>query len=227
MLIAEDLLLLVFDDEEGKPLAGVNNLEYSLAGALLIELAMLGRVDVTDESDDGKQGRLVLRDSSPTGNEALDIALETIAKVEGRKPKDAVSPLSDGGKLSGRLLAGLADRGVLRREQGKVLKLFPVTRWPAEDSRHEEATRAELERVLVHGAEPAERTGALISLLAGMGVTKRIVEGPDQKLIESRAKEIAEGNWASEAMRKAVEQVTAAVMIAVFVPAIVTTTTAT
>ncbi|TKG66981.1 GOLPH3/VPS74 family protein [Prauserella endophytica] len=222
MLIAEDLLLLVFDDTEGKPVSGVHNLEYSLAGALLIELAMLGRVDVTPESDDGKAGRLAVRDDSPAGHGVLDGALATLSTMEGRKPKDAIGPLTGQG-LSERLLAGLAERGILRREEGRILKLFPVTRWPAEDSRDEERTRAELDRVLVHGEDPGERTGALIALLTGMGVVTRVVESDDPGLVERRAKEIAEGNWAGEAMRKAVEEMTAAVMVALFVPTILTT----
>ena len=31
------------------------------------------------------------------------------------------------------LLTGLADRGVLRADEGKVLGIFPTTRWPAVD----------------------------------------------------------------------------------------------
>ncbi|MFC4000313.1 GPP34 family phosphoprotein [Prauserella oleivorans] len=220
MLIAEDLLLLVFDDDAGTPISGVHNLEYSLAGALLIELTQLGRVDITTEADAGRPGRLVLRDPTPTGLPALDDALAKLATMQGRKPKDVIGPLA-GNRLSERLLTGLADRGILRREQGKVLKLFPVTRWPAADSRHEEQTRAELARVLVDGEQPSGRAAALIALLAGMGVVKRAVETDDPKAAERRAKEIAEGNWASEATHKAVEEVTAAVMTAVFVPTII------
>ncbi len=52
MLIAEDLLLLAYDDEKGKPVGVISHLEHSLAGALLVELALLDRVDVTEEGDE-------------------------------------------------------------------------------------------------------------------------------------------------------------------------------
>ncbi|WP_199434978.1 GOLPH3/VPS74 family protein [Qaidamihabitans albus] len=224
MLIAEDLLLLVFDDESGKPIDGASNLEYSLAGALLIELAMLGRVDVTDGTEGDKPGRLVLRDATPTDRTALDEALEKLSTLEGRKAKDVIGPLA-GDKLSQRLLAGLAERGILRREQGRILGLFPTTRWPAEDSEHEVGVRDALRRALVDGERPGERTVALIALLVGMGVVKRVVASSEPKETERRAKEIAEGNWAGDAMRRAVEEMTAAVMTAVFVPTIIATTT--
>ncbi|OZM74240.1 GPP34 family phosphoprotein [Amycolatopsis antarctica] len=222
MLIAEDLVLLVFDDETGKPVSGASNLEYALAGALLIELATHGRVDVTDESAK-KPGRLTVGDTSPLGHPVLDDALAKLSTMDGKKPKDAISPLS-GDNLSGRLLEALAERGVLRKEKGKVLGLFPTTSWPAEDSRHEEQVRAGLHRVLVDGGKPTEREGALISLLAAIDLAEKTIEGPDPKLVKSRAKEIAEGNWASEAMRKAVEEVTAAVMVAIMVPTVIMTT---
>ncbi|PRX47287.1 Golgi phosphoprotein 3 GPP34 [Prauserella shujinwangii] len=220
MVIAEDLLLLLFDDESGKPAEGVRNLGYSLAGALLIELAMQGRVDVSDGTGEEKAGRLVVLDETPTGTPVLDDALGGLAGLAGRKPKDVIGPLARD-DLRGRLLDGLADRGVLRREEGRILGLFPTTRWPAEDSGHEAAVRDGLRRVLVDGERPDERMGALIALLVGMGVVRRVVDGPDPKAVERRAKEIAEGNWAGDAMRRAVDEMTAAVMAAVFVPTIV------
>ncbi|SFP97182.1 Golgi phosphoprotein 3 (GPP34) [Amycolatopsis arida] len=223
MVIAEDLLLLAFDDDTGKPISGVSNLELSLAGALLIELAMLGRVGLAVEGESVKKGRLVLRDSTPTGHPALDDALDKLGKLEGRKPQDAIRPLS-GDDLSNRLLAGLADRGILRREQGRVLGIFPTTRWPAEESRHEEEVRAGLRRVLVDGGAPTEREAAMIALLSAMKLAGRVVDAPDRKLVERRAKEIAEGNWVSDAMGKVTEEITTAVMVAVFVPTIVSTT---
>ena len=46
-LIAEDLLLLLLDDDTGKASAGVSSyLDYALAGALLAELALTGAVFV-------------------------------------------------------------------------------------------------------------------------------------------------------------------------------------
>ncbi|MBN6037398.1 GPP34 family phosphoprotein [Amycolatopsis sp. 195334CR] len=220
MLIAEDLVLLVFDDETGKPDSMVTNLPYALAGALLIELGIENRIGV-----DGK-GRLELLDRTPPAHPVLADALVKLEKFDGRKPKDAISPLS-GQKLTERLLEGLADRGVLRREEGKVLKLFPVTRWPAEDSAHEESLRSKLNAVLVDGEEPDERTAALVAVLAAIKAASKVLDLPeraDRKVVDQRAKEIAEGDWGSTATRKAIDELMVAVMTAVMIPAIVTTT---
>ncbi|GAB3491899.1 GOLPH3/VPS74 family protein [Amycolatopsis cihanbeyliensis] len=224
MLIAEDLLLLVFEDDTGEPARGVTNLEHLLAGALLIELAMQDKVAVAGEGEQAQEGRLVLRDGTPTGQPVLDEALEKLGELDGGKPQQAIGALA-GNQLSTRLLTGLADRGILRRERGRILGIFPTTRWPAEDSAHEDGIRAGLRRVLVDGEDPGEREVALISLLSATKSAGKAVETDDAKLVDERAKKIAEGNWVSDAMGKAVEEITAAVMVAVFVPTILTATT--
>ncbi|MPY79019.1 MAG: GPP34 family phosphoprotein [Actinophytocola sp.] len=210
MLLAEDLLLLSYDDDTGRK-SGVGNLDYALAGAVLIELAERGRLDVTEK------GRLTLTDDAPTGETVLDDWLGKAAKYEGKKPKDAVPSLSSG--LADRLFAMLAERGILREEKGKVLGIFPTTRWPAQDTSHELALRERLRAVLVDGADPDERTAPLIALLSAVDAVGEVVDKHERKDAKQRAAQIAEGNWASAETKKAVEELTAAVVVAVVVPA--------
>lgn len=127
MLIAEDLLLLLYDDESGKPIAGNPGLDYALAGAVVIELTLLGKVDVAGDGDTVKPGRLKVLDTTPTGDAVLDERLAILAQKAGAKPKDLMGKLSK--KLRDQLLVRLAERGVLEADKGKVLGLFPVTRW--------------------------------------------------------------------------------------------------
>jgi hypothetical protein len=210
MLIAEDLLLLLYDDETGKPIAGSPGLDYALAGAVLIELTLSRKVDITT------QGRLEVLDRAPTGDPILDERLSYIADKPGKKPKNQVGALSK--RLREQLLARLADRGVLEADQGKVLGLFPVTRWPAKDARHESEVRAKLESVLKVGTAPDERTGALIALLSALNVVPKVVtDAVDKRALKQRAKEIADSDWAAAAVKKAVTEMQAAVTAAIVV----------
>jgi hypothetical protein len=45
-------LLLLYDDETGKPITWSPGLDYALAGAVLIELTLLGKVDIAGDGDD-------------------------------------------------------------------------------------------------------------------------------------------------------------------------------
>jgi Golgi phosphoprotein 3 (GPP34) len=208
MIIAEDLLLLLYADATGKAVVDRTKVDHALAGAVLIELAMAGRVDIAGENDVERKGRLVVRDRSPLGDDVLDDALRTIDDKEGRKPQDVLGKLAK--RLRDRLLDRLADRGVLERREEKVLGLFPTTRWPAADAQREAEVRSQLDAALLLGKEPDPRTGALVAMLSAIDVLPKVVDAPDRKAVRQRAKQIAESAWAADAVRKAVESVQAA-----------------
>jgi Golgi phosphoprotein 3 (GPP34) len=75
VLIAEDLLLLVTDDASGRLSAPVAQVDAGLGGANLVELTLMGKVDLSGAGDAGKPGRIIVRDPSPTGDAVLDAAL--------------------------------------------------------------------------------------------------------------------------------------------------------
>jgi len=213
MLIAEDLLLLLTDDHSGKAQVDGTKLDHALAGAVLLELTLSGAVDLAGAQDSVKPGRVVIRNSGATGDGVLDEGLRRVARKAGRKPKDVVPALTKG--LRAQLYEQLAGRGIVQAERDKVLGLFPRTRWPVADSEHERRIRTQLRDQLVHGVSADERTGALISLLSAIDAVSTVIDprdaGLDKRELNNRAKAIAEGQWASEAVRKAVEAVNAGV----------------
>ena len=236
MLILEDYLLLTLDDVTGKAVVDASYREQVAAGALLLELALLGRADLAGDGDGGRVGRIVVRDASATGNPLLDEALDVVRSREGSKPKALVGPLAKL-KPASRAIASLAERGVLRREHGRVLGIFPTTRWPAADSRHEDGVRAALWRVLVDGAVPDERTAAVVTILSATGQAGRVLaaggdrgapavaeagvewSGARRREVDRRAKEIASESWASAAVKAYVDEVTAVILVGATVAA--------
>lgn len=216
MLIAEELLLLVTDDGTGKLTVSSHEVDVALGGALLIELTLMQRVDVAGEGEHVRQGRLVVKDAGPTGIDLLDEALEKIARKQGKKPQDVVTSLVK--TLRPRLYERLAKQGVLSEQRVKTLGLFPATRWPAHDSAHEEALRRGLETALRNGLAGEPRTAALVSLLHALKAVHKAISpeavGMSKHDLNASAKRISEGDWASAAVRKAIESINATVAIA-------------
>lgn len=215
MLLAEDLLLLAHYDDTGYR-TPADTIELALAGAMLIDLAEHGRVDVVEDTEAGGAYRLEVVDRTPTGHPLLDEWLVKTLETGLSKPTDVVLALA--GKLADRLMAGLNDRGILRRQPGTVPNLIPMARWPSEDAHHEQDLLDQLRRVLVDGAQPDQRTAALISVLTAIDGVPPVAGGADRDKIGVRAKEIAEGHWTSENTRRAVEEITAVVMLSIMVP---------
>ena len=77
--------------------------------------------------------------------------------------------------------------------------------WPTVDSAHEEEVRRRLSDVLVRGLTPDQRTAALVALLHAVGRAHKVVaaEGLPAGAVKARAKEIAEGAWAAQAVKDA------------------------
>ncbi|WP_415973142.1 GOLPH3/VPS74 family protein [Rhodococcus sp. 077-4] len=221
-LIAEDLLLLLLDDHSGKPLADSTKLPRVLAGALVVELAMGGSLRITGPGEQVKKDHVAI-----SGNPPADALLRRVFDLVGTasrpmKPQKVIEKSQK--NLAKELAARLAAQGFVTERHDKVLGLFPTTAWPARDTSREKALRDALRSTLVDGTTPQPQTAALISLISAVDLTHKVIVDADKKFLKQRAKQIAEGEWAGAAVRKAVSDVNTAVMAAVMVPVIVSTT---
>jgi len=160
MLLAEDLLLLVTDDGSGQLSAPAAQVDAGLAGANLVELALMNKVDLSAEGEAGKPGRIIVKDPSPADDDILDAALEILAANQGKKPSVVIRPLSK--NLRQALYERLAAAGVVRAERGKILGIFSTRTWPAQDASHEAQARDLLTQALVQQTPPDTRSAALI-----------------------------------------------------------------
>jgi len=212
MLIAEDLLLLVTDDASGRLSAQEAQVDAGLGGANLVELTLMRKVDLSGETDEGKPGRIVVLDPSPAGDEVLDAALEILSAHQGKKPSAVIKPLSK--NLRRTLYERLAASGLVRAEQGRALGIFPVHRWPAQNASHDTEVRRLVTQALTQQTAPDTRTATLIALLHALKCEHKIVDprpyGLSRRQLRARAEEIAEGNLASEAVRKVINEMIAA-----------------
>ena len=214
-LIAEDVLLLMLDDDTGAFVAA-DKLKPALAGSVLAELALLGAVEIESGKGWWKRTRVVLDDDATVGvsDPLLRSALDDIGE-KSRSPEDLVNRL--GKNLPQQLCTRLAERGILRREESKILGLFPRTRWPAADSAHEAGLRRALQRALVEGEDPDDRIGTVIAVLLAADVLSKVVDrGPlSRRALKTRAEQIADAGWATEAVRQAIRAAQTAVAAAV------------
>ena len=219
-LIAEDLLLLLLDDESGT-LAHSEQVQPLLGGALLLELALAERIEVAEKTGMWSTPKVEVLEGAPLEDPLLVESIGTVAE----KPRSAQDLVNRLGKdTKDVLLKRLADRGLVRPVQDKVLGLFPRTTWPATDRTHEAAVRDLLQGALVNGLTPDTRTSALIALLSAVDQAHKIIDRGDlpAKEVKHRAKEISEGAWAAKAVKDAVAAAQAAI-----VAVIVSTTVAT
>ena len=203
-LIAEDVLLLLLDETKGT-VSAWGNTDAVLGGAVLAELGVLGLATVDEKKSIWRAAKVHATGGAPADlDPVLAEALATIAEKD-RKASTLVTKIGKG--LKDRLAAGLAQRRILERKDGKRLGLVPRTTWPAADTSRADQLRRKITVCLADGARPDERTAAIIALLWAADEAHKAVAtntAATKRQLKKRAKEIAEGQWAAKAVKDAI-----------------------
>ncbi len=209
MTLTEELVLVLLSPATGRAVVDSTSLDRAIGGALLLDLATRERLSA---DGDGARARLSVVDAAPTGDSLLDAALAKLDKP--LKAQKAVERLARGTRTL--VLERLAEAGLVRRERPRLLGVLPVTTWTPGDSAKE--LRGRVAGVLQDGAQPDRHLALLISLVHAVKAEHKVVDGPRRQL-RARAAEVAEGEWAGQAVRKAVQAVQSSVAAAIAVSA--------
>ncbi|NMR19793.1 GPP34 family phosphoprotein [Cellulomonas fimi] len=174
MLIAEDLLLLLIDERTGTTLLTGSRLDHALAGAVLAELTLLGRVEVVASGARHTTSEVVVRDAGPVGDDVLDEVLQCLSRGPGTGRLNEVLRRCGAG-LAVSLQDRLAERGLLRREERRVLWVITTQRWfVAAPGRRAELLDT-VEEVVLRDSLAAPREAALVRVLGSTGQTHLVL----------------------------------------------------
>ena len=207
MSLTEDLVLLLLDPGTGRAVVDSTSLDRAIGGALLLDLATRERITA---DGDGARARLSVASAAPTGDPLLDTALARLEKPV--RAQRAVERLARGTRTP--VLERLAERGLVRHERNRLLGILPISTWTPGDVAKE--LRGRVTAVLLDGGQPDQHLAMLISLVHAVKAEHKVVDGPRRQL-RARAAEVADGEWAGQAVRKAVQAVQASVLTAIAV----------
>ena len=199
--LCEQLLLLLLNSDR-QPVAGKTT-GYLLAGALLADLVLRGRVDIAGPAEIVQPGRVLVRGAMPTGDALLDTALERVRQHHGAEPSTVIGPLSKGTRKAA--LERLTGAGIVRVSSRMVLGLFPVRSWPLVHPWHAARARLTVQATVEHGSSPDTETAMLISLLLAGGVLHQVQPTTDRKAQTLWVQQLVQDNWVALATRKALQ----------------------
>lgn len=226
--LLDDVALLLRDDR-GRPVTLSLPTGALLAGAAMAQLALDGAVRLTEAHEPGVRAGRLVRTGEPPSDPRLTPLLD---RMDGRRPKDAVSRLTSWGigrgageRLDTSVLDRLAAEGVFEVRRTTWLGVVPRTEWvpgPRWDVRTAVVERV---RAALAGTGPVDaRTAAAVSLLLAVNALPKVAPpGLDRRALKARAKEISDSQWAATAVKKAVEEMYAAVMVATTVTTVAAT----
>ncbi|MFC4336477.1 GOLPH3/VPS74 family protein [Salininema proteolyticum] len=217
--LPEETLLLLTDDESGKPLVEESKVITALGAAAVIELVLQGSLRMTAKGDARyKAGRLVKTEVLPDDPLLRDL----VEVVHDRKPVHALHRIGGASDWKGRakalresLFDRLVEQRVLTEREGKVLGLFTTRKHLPGTNDLESPVVSRIEDSLFHGADPDDRTAVLVSILNAVGALPRLFPDAKKKDMKARAKEISENAPLNGSFKDALAAVDAALFAAV------------
>lgn len=185
--IAEEMLLLVLDDETGKVNAKlpVHSLRNAMSGALLMDLAFNDRID-TDLH------RLTVVNAEPLGETVLDPVLARIAEEGEILPTAHWVRLfaADYESNRGRLLDRLVSRGILTRRDDRVWWVLGSRHYPMIDGRPLGEVKHRIMDVLLSETIPDPRDIAIICLADACALWRGMIHKRELARLGARVAQI-------------------------------------
>lgn len=203
LTLAEQFLLLALDDESGKLLPMPDRaFDYALAGALLADLARIGRLRVEDDGIHIEPGEAL-------GSPAEDTALKDLSGGKVSSLRGALSHLAgDAHGLRKQVIEQLVDKGILREEEQEIFWIFHFSRYPLADPSSEQAVRQRLKRCLgVPEAYMSESDHLLLALLHVCRMESLVLDDPEAGAFRDAMAHITEHDRIGSAVAGCLEEI--------------------
>ena len=210
-----DKLMLMLLCADGKVIGG-GYADLMLGGAMISELILRGRIDLSGPGEVVKAGRLVVRSTAPVGDDLLDAALQKLIDKPGTRPSFAVRTLVERAAV----LQRLTGEGIVTASPRQVFGPISVASWPTLDGRPAAQVRRDLKLLVDGAARPVPETAVLVMLLHAGGILHKVLPTDDRRAQKAAAKHIARDEWATAEIRKALQEVAAGVTTAIAAVAI-------
>jgi len=200
----EELLLIAIDDDKGTVASSVSgHLPYGLAGALLAELALQEKIYID-------KGRLVLADTSQSGNDIEAEALQIIAAS--KKPRKVQHWINSLGstKYARRVAERLAEKGLVTIEERRILWIIPYDAYPQQDASAKYWVKQRLRSVALGGVAPSARDVTLLSLVKSCDMLGLVFTRDERKTARKEIDELVKREPFGDALRTTLEEIDSA-----------------
>jgi len=219
--LVEEFLLIALDDDKGAFVIDSTHLHYGFAGAILLELATRDKIAVDGDF-------VTLKNARHEPEVALNKTLDMLAASDKpRKVKHWLGKIAHkAGEMKNDTLQRLIDKGILSKEEHKILWIIPNNKYPTSNLNPENKVRERLNQVTIHGAKSEPRDIMLLSLIDVSDLTKEAFRNQsDYKEVKRKINALTDDIRISQAINTSIREIQTAIMIAITTTLVVTTIT--
>ncbi len=202
LTLAEDIILLLLDDDTGK-LASIDlmTLNYAMAGAVLMDLALRNKIDTDLES-------LIVADSTPTGLQMLDTYLDKISSEnKENNTRYWLTELSNYGEdIVDSALNMLVEKKILKTEEKKILWVIGTRVYPMVDDKEEKEVKRRIVDLLMSDEIPTPQDVVLVSLMDTCSLLSTILSDKEVQRLSPRIEQIRKLDLIGQEVTKVLER---------------------
>jgi hypothetical protein len=216
---SREFMLLVYDDNKGRPVITGNDFLYSLAGAVLLELYLKNKISIRD--------KLVYVESYKTsGDVTLDQVMEQIRKSpKNKKIKYWVQKFGfRGNKLKSSILDQMVNSRIYRKKENKVMGLFTCRKYYNSNPGYKKELQQKIRKIVLEESGITEELFILVSLVGTSGLVRKLfTNSTERKFAKRKIKEMIKDNDFGKAISDTIASANAAIVAAVSAGAVVAT----
>lgn len=172
--LAEGLMLIALDDDEGRLLAAAeHSIDSGLIAASILELSLIHKLSFSG-------GKIVVKDSAGTGNKILDGVLKALGgggdTVTNTLTK--LKPLFE--SIQDDVIDMLVQRGILSIESTKLLFIPISERMDNANYAFEQEIRDVLKAVVIKGQKPTPAVVIILSMISNCKILEEVFQEEDE-----------------------------------------------
>lgn len=212
LTLLEEFLLLALDDRTGRlhPLSR-STFDCATAGAILMDLTLRNRID-NDLRD------MFVVDQTPVNDDMLDPVLQVMSLAPVLTPHPIAYWLrqfaDEGEAFREKALHRLEARGIIRREDRKILWVFGTRRYPLVEDKEMREVKQRIMSVVLNDEVPTPHDVMLVSLAESCGLFHYLLSPADANAATARIAQVSRMDLIGQAVAKGVTDIEAAIAMA-------------
>jgi hypothetical protein len=213
LILAEELFILALDAEKGNiPGSLASQLQYGLSGALLADLALMGKIGLDEKK------KLELLDWTLCGDDLLDRTLTKIVSSDRlRKMTHWVKLFSGNSKKTYKELGErLVEKGILQKESRKYLWVIPSDAFPEKDASAKYLIKNNLRAVVFTGKVPDPYVLALLGLVKACNMLDNVFTKDELKMANKLVEQKIQDETIGREVAVTIQEIESAAIAGVF-----------
>ncbi|MCV9385899.1 GOLPH3/VPS74 family protein [Reichenbachiella ulvae] len=198
--LAEGLMLIALDDEEGRLLAAAeHSIDHGILAIVILELSLIKRIAF-------EGGKIVVKDTTGTGNKVLDSVLKAIGGGGETVPATVTRLVKSFDQIQDDVIELLVQRGILKVESTKLLWIPVSERMDNANYAFEQEIRDTLKAVVKSGKKPTPAIVILMSIIHNCGILEEVFKEQDELIDAVKvAKDIASAGFVDPGTKEVLE----------------------